>query len=104
MRAPIVEPTGIVEFVGSVFVVTHVAAVFVFGAIVAWPGSTDHDKTIAIRRPLKAVHAILETSEAPRLPAIHRKQVDLRAWRFCWRARCSCSCCLACWSGRKECQ
>src|SRR5258705_12225575 len=101
MRAPIVKPTGIVELVRSIFVVTYVASVFALRAIVARSGSTNDDKTIAIRRPLKAVHAILETGEAPRLAAIHRKQVDLRVWRLGCRARGFCSCWLACWSGRE---
>src|SRR5258707_7797792 len=60
MRASIVEPTGVVEFVRSVFVMTHVAAVFVIGATVTGADPTDDHESTAVRRPAKRAYAVLE--------------------------------------------
>src|SRR5437870_5285108 len=53
MRAAIVEPTGVVEFVRSVLVVADVAVIATVRAVVAGTCATDNNETRSIRRPTK---------------------------------------------------
>ena len=79
VTAAIIEPAGVVELVGKGFVMPHIAVVFVTGAIVARPGAAHTGEPRPIGRPLKAVDAVLEISDAARFAAVHRQDVDLRA-------------------------
>src|SRR5207245_6732107 len=79
MRAPVVKPTRVVEFVGNVFVVAHVAAIAVFRAGVAGADPTYDYQACSVGRPAKDAHSIFQIRDSSGLTAIHREQVNLIA-------------------------
>src|SRR5437868_8969639 len=63
--AAIVEPTSVIEFVGTVLVMTHVTAIpGIAGATVAWPNSANDNEASSIRRPAKEADSILQIANA----------------------------------------
>src|SRR6266436_6754928 len=78
VSAPIIEPTSIIEFVRTIPVVPHVAAIAAFGAgigpAIGWTDATDDHQTSSIRRPAKYADAILQIGNSLRFAAVHRQQ------------------------------
>src|SRR5713226_2996554 len=76
MRALVIEPAGIVEFVVGVLIVADVARGL---RRVARTAAAHTHQARAIRRPHKAADAVLETGHTPRLTAGQRKEPHLTA-------------------------
>ena len=78
--AAIVEPTRVVEFIRSIFVMTHVTAIpGIAGATITWPNSANDNEARPIRRPAKETDSILQICNSLCFTAIHGKQINLVA-------------------------
>src|SRR2546423_14254839 len=72
MRAPVVEPTRVIEFVRGVLVMTHVTAITaIAGAAITWSRSANDNEASSIRRPAKKTDSIFQICDAPRFAAAH---------------------------------
>src|SRR5579864_3589772 len=79
MTAAVVEPAGVVEFVGDVFVMTNVAFARVGRDIIARAGTGEGDETFAIGGPLEGRHAIFQVADYLGFAARHCERANLRA-------------------------
>src|ERR1043166_8074845 len=57
---------------------THIASIFVFGAVVAWSKSAYAGEPLSVGRPLKTAHSVFEIRDASSFAAVHREHPNLR--------------------------
>ena len=78
VAAFVVVPARVVELIGDVRIVPHVALALRRGDVVARSGAAQHHESGRIRRPLEGIHAVLQTRSHLRFPAIQAEYPDLR--------------------------
>src|SRR5579864_4459410 len=82
MAAFVVEPTSVIEFVGDVLVVPDVALARIGGYLIAGTNAADCNETLALRRPLIGIDAVLQVTHHLGLTAVHVQDANLRPRGF----------------------
>src|SRR5471030_256154 len=77
MAALVVEPAGVVELVGDVRIMAHVALSRRGRHVIAGAGPAQHRQTFAVGRPLKRSRPVLQMCQRQSLAAIQMQNVNL---------------------------